>query len=190
MPRELLGALCSVWGNGILSPAFASYRRAGKISGAGRDRTGGRCSGGKDSQGGGAPDPGGHGHRRQRPELPGERGGPSSGRDRRPLRAGASITEGRRGPYLQTRPRRSVPASWRRSCRRFRVVFLVNSGASWFSASKIPFGKMDISGRFSGKTQNVILILDQNYRKHIPGSYRDRESVETGRFPGAGLQEK
>ena len=82
------GALCSVRGNGILSrdvPAFASYRRAGKISGADRDRTGGRCSGGKDSQGGGAPDPGGQGYRRQRPELPGEREGPSSGRDRRPL---------------------------------------------------------------------------------------------------------
>lgn len=99
-----------------------------------------------------------------------------------PCRAGASVTEGRRGPYLQTRPRRS--------CRRFRVVFLVNSGASCFSASKIPFGKMDISGRFSGKTQNVILILDQNYRKHIPGFSGDWESVETGRFPGAGLKEK
>ena len=99
-----------------------------------------------------------------------------------PCRTGASVTEGRRGPYLQTRPRRS--------CRRFRVVFLVNSGASCFSASKIPFGKMDISGRISEKTQNVILILDQNYRKHIPEFSGDWESVETGRFPGAGLKEK
>lgn len=140
----------------------------------------------EDRQDGGAPDPGGHGPGGSGRSSQENGGGPSSGRDRRPRPGRCFRNGGQTGHICRRGPRRSVPAFWRR----FRAVFLVNSGASCFSASKIPFGKMDISGRFSGKTQNVILILDQNYRKHIPGSYRDRESVETGRFPGAGLQEK